>query len=163
MSEFTTTVPSTDNVNIVSTSDIPELIITNKVNRVLDYTDRNGKKVYTDEVDADDNKLYGDAFTVVTTDLDYKHPATISMNAVSAIKADKEQQEKPFRYADGSVEGTDKALCYGLRGEVNEFPAREVVDPITAQKTKEPKKLCGNYYPFYGYTPVPATNVDLTQ
>ena len=169
MSTFTTTADATDNVNNISTSETVGtstvdlgLIITNKVERVLDYTDRNGKEHYTDLLDENDNKVYGKAFTVVTADLSYEHPKTISMKALSAIKADKVQQEKPFNCADGS-DGEDTALCYVLKGDVVPFPERNVIDPVTAEERTEPKKHCGNYYPFYGYTPVPPTNVDLTQ
>ena len=162
MSEFTTTLPSTDNVNIVSTPVIPELIITNKVNRIEVGKGQNGVKIFEDELDSDGNKVYNKAFTVVTADLDYEHPQTISIEAVRAIKDDKAQQEKPFICADGS-DGEDEALCYVLKGDVVPFPKKKVADPFTGKQRKEPKKHCGNYWPFYGYTPVPATNVDLTQ
>ena len=169
MSIVTTTADTTDNVNNISESEPIGtstvdlgLIITNKVNRVLDYTTSNGKKFYKDELDNSDNKVYGKAFTVVTANLSYEHPKTISMKALSAIKASKVQQEKPFLCADGS-DGEDTALCYVLTGDVVPFPERSVVDPITAEERTEPKKHCGNYYPFFGYTPVPATDVALTQ
>ena len=169
MSIVTTTADATDNVNNISESEPIGtstvdlgLIITNKVNRVLDYTTSNGKKFYKDELDNSDNKVYGKAFTVVTADLSYEHPKTISMKALSAIKASKVQQEKPFLCADGS-DGEDTALCYVLTGDVRTFPESTDIDKLTGEPMVTPERKCGNYYPFFGYTPVPPTNVDLTQ
>ena len=174
MSQATNTGLPSDKVNVISESepvetsnDYPAPVITNKVKRVVDVklSRELGVKTYKNAEDSDGRNEYGTAFIVVSEDPNYEHPATISIKAVKAIKASKDQQEKPFKWADGSDESGDDrvALCYVLTGEVRTFKESTDIDKLTGDPIVTPERKCGNYYPFFGYTPVPPTNVDLTQ
>ena len=104
--------------------------------------------------------VYRDAFIVVTTDPDFKHPPVIKMDKVKELSAEKVNNEEPFKYA-GSEKGSDDALCYELMGDVTPFLPREVTDKMTGEVVKEPKKFCGNYYPVYPRVPIKPTTVSL--
>ena len=174
MSQSTNTGLPSDKVNVISESepvvtsnDYPAPVITNKVKRVVDValSRELGVKTYKNAETSDGKNEYGTAFIVVSEDPSYEHPATISIKAVKAIQASKVQQEKPFKWADGSEESGDDrvALCYVLTGDVRTFPESTDIDKLTGEPMVTPERKCGNYYPFFGYTPVPPTNVDLTQ
>ena len=158
MSDNTQTVTSTDNTPV---NPKHNLTITNKPKReVVSTNTRTGVDTYANVEDDNGKTVYGDAFIVVTTDPDFKHPPVIKMDKVKEISAEKVNNEEPFKYA-GSEKGSDEALCYELRGEVTPFPQREVTDKMTGEVVKEPKKFCGNYYPVYPRVPIKPTTVSL--